>query len=171
MWQNTFRSAFAGKTMLGERERTSFDLVTASKFTHGSIDARYAMLFAALEYLLKDVPCPAPVVNHVDSLIEVTSSSNLESFEKDSIVNSLRFVKQRSIRRSGRELVKSKLAGRRYDEIGADEFFLICYDLRNRIVHGGQPFPGREEVSRLVGGLEQMVSDLIVCNCDSPENY
>ena len=146
---------------LSERERTAFDLFTAAQSIERSLDARFAMLFAAIESLLEPVECPKAVMDHIDTLMALTKSTDLDSFERDSILNAMHFMKQKSIRRNGRELVTKTLPGREYGGIPPEAYFLECYDMRNRLLHGAQPYPTREEVGKLVGGLTQMVGDLI----------
>jgi hypothetical protein len=160
-WKKTFLFALESRVPLSDRERTAFDLFSVSHAAQDSADARFVLLFAAIETLLDDRPCSKPVVDHVDRLIALTSDTDLDEAEKDSLLGSLKWLRSYSIRSSGRRFVRERLGGRRYEDRSAEEFFLGCYDLRNRLLHGGQPFPTREEVSGLVGALDQMVSHLL----------
>jgi hypothetical protein len=160
-WRKTFLFALDSRVSLSDRERTAFDLFSAAHSVGDSADARFALLFAAIEALLEDKPRPKPVVDHVDQLIAFTSATNLDKAEKDSLLGSLKWMRSHSIRSSGRRFVRERLADRRYQDRSAEELLLACYNLRNRLLHGGQPFPTSEEVSRLVGALDQMVSHLL----------
>ena len=60
-----------------------------------------------------------------------------------------------------RKLVVERLGDRKYQDRSAEEHILLCYKLRNRLVHGGQPYPTLDEVVSLVGGLDEMVWNLL----------
>lgn len=160
-WKKTFTFALECNDPLSDRERTAFDLFSVSHVVRDSGDARFVLLFAAIETLLEESPRPKPVVDHIDRLITLTSDTSLDRAEKHSLLGSLRWLRSHSIRSSGRRFVRKRLADRKYQDRPAEEVFLACYDLRNRLMHGGQPFPAREEVGGLVGALDQMVSHLL----------
>lgn len=160
-WKKTFLFALKSRVPLSDRERTAFDLFSIAHAVKYSVEARFVLLFAAIETLLETGPRPKPVVDHIDRLIALTSNTDLDKTEKDSLLGSLKWLRSHSIRSSGRRFVRERLDGRRYQDRSAEEFFLTCYDLRNRLLHGGQPFPTQEEVSGLVGALDQMVSHLL----------
>ena len=65
--------------------------------------------------------------------------------DKESIVGSLRHLTNESLRQAGRRLATT-LGDRTYLRLEPKEFFVKCYDLRSRVVHGATPFPTREEV-------------------------
>lgn len=160
-WKKTFLFALDSHVPLSDRERTAFDLFSVAHAAQDFADARFVLLFAVIETLLEDRPRPKPVVDHIEKLIALTSDTDIDKAEKDSLVGSLKWLRSHSIRSSGRRFVKEHLADRKYQDRSAEEFFLACYDLRNRLLHGGQPFPTREEVSGLAGALDKMVSHLL----------
>jgi hypothetical protein len=160
-WKKSFLFALESRVPLSERERTAFDLFSTAHAAQDSTDARFVLLLAAIETLLEERPRPKAVVDHVDRLIALTSDADLEKAKKDSLLGSLKWLRSHSIRSAGRRFVRERLSDRKYQDLSAEEFFLACYDLRNRLLHGGQPFPTREKVSRLVGALDQMVGHLL----------
>lgn len=160
-WKKTFSYALENEVTLSDRERTAFDLLSGAHLNRDSADARFVLLFAAIETLLEDAPRPKSVVNHVNRLIALTGEADLDKSEKDSLLGTLRWLRSHSIRRSGRRFVRERLGDRKYQDQSAEAFFEDCYKLRNRLLHGQQPFPTREEVSRLVGELDRMVSNLL----------
>jgi hypothetical protein len=160
-WKKKFVAALENDTRLSERERTAFDLYSAAHESSVSEDAKFVLLFASIEALLEDSPRPTPVVAHVDQLLELTIGADLEDAEKDSLLGSLRWLRSHSIRSCGRCLIHEKLGDRMYGGKSAETLFLECYDLRNRLLHGRQPFPTREEVSRSSGPLDQLVGNLL----------
>lgn len=159
--REAFKAAMDSNIKLSERERSAFDIYGASHTVQNSAEARFALLFIAFETLLEGVPRPSATVAHVDSMIALTREVDLEDTEKESLLGSLRWLRNHSIRRSGRNLVQGRLAGKNYHGASAEEFFLACYDLRSRLFHGGKPFPTLDEVSREASGLDQLVGDLL----------
>jgi hypothetical protein len=144
---------------MGAREGLAYDLYSAS-FSESSADARLAMLMMAVETLIQPEPRPAAVREHVDRLITETRGSELPQAEIDSIIGTLRWVREESIGQAGRKLV-SRLGDRKYMNELPDEFFTNCYILRSRLFHGHVPRPTREEVDGRAAPLEQFVSDLL----------
>ena len=160
-WRDTFLFALECGSHLGDRERAAFDLYSVAHAVGDAADARFVLLFAAIETLLENRLRPGPIVHHIDQLIAFTNDADIEMDEKNSLVGSLKWLRSHSIRSSGRHLVRERLGGREYQDRSAEDVFLDCYDLRNRLLHGEQPLPTREEVSGLVSALDQIVSHLL----------
>lgn len=156
-----FEHALESGHLLSERERVAFDLYAASFWTHESADARFVLLFAAIEALIEDIPRPPKVLVHVDKLIRSTEEADLPDGERESLVGTLKWLRSYSIRHSGRALMQRRLAGRIYSGMPAEDLFLESYNLRNRLVHGVLPFPTRDEVSQTAGKLEPAVGHLL----------
>ena len=95
-WKKTFLFALECDVPLSDRERTAFDLYSVAYATGDSADARFVLLFAAIETLLEDRPRPSPVVDHVDRLIALTSDTDIEKAEKDSLMGSLMWLRSHS---------------------------------------------------------------------------
>lgn len=146
---------------LSDRERTAFDLYSASFFVHSLIDARFLMLMMALETLIEPQSRSDETIAHVDALIEQTRNADLPVDEATSLRGSLERLRCESISQAGRRLVR-RLGDRRYGDNELPwRFFTTCYDLRSQLVHGGHPRPSFSEVNARVSGLELMVSDLL----------
>jgi hypothetical protein len=145
--------------IMGDRDELAYDLYSAS-FAESSADARFAMLMMAAETLIEPEPRPAAVREHVERLIAETRGSNLPQTEKDSIIGSLRWVREESISQAGRKLA-SGLGDRRYMGEAPERFFTNCYTLRSRLFHGHVPRPTRDEVNSRAAPLEQFVGDLL----------
>lgn len=91
----------------------------------------------------------------------MTTDADLDHYEKESLLGTLKWMRFHSIRSCGRKFVRERLAEREYQGLSAERLFMDCYDLRNRLVHGAQPFPTLEEVRGLVGALDTMVCNLL----------
>jgi hypothetical protein len=146
---------------VSEEETLAYDLFSGS-FSQSGPDSRYMLLMMAVEALLApDDRAPAAIA-HVDRLIQETKEADLPDDEIGSMIGTLRWLKQESIRRTGKKLAQ-QLGDRRYMDgsESAVEFFVECYDLRNRIAHGRVPRPPRDEVERRALQLERFVSDLL----------
>lgn len=159
--RKTLSFALECQEPLNHQERIAFDLFSAARDARTSEDAYFVLLFVAIETLLEERPRPAPVIDHVNRLIEMTKNSSLDNTEKNLLVGSLQWLRSHSIRNSGRCFVRERLANREYQGQSAEHFFLRCYDLRNRLVHGGEPFPTPTEIRQCVSGLDTMVSHLL----------
>ncbi len=160
-WGAIFIKCLEEKYRLQPRERIAFDLYGVAHSVAPSVDARFVLLFSAFEALLEDSPRPPKVRNHVDYLIALTNESDIEDSEKEALLGSLRWLRSHSIRSNGRRLVNQRLAGREYCDEPAEKVFLDCYDMRNRLLHGSEPYPSRNEVNRVVGPMDQIVGDLL----------
>lgn len=160
-WMSTFQKAVNFYETFSTKESMAFDLFTMAHKVQQSADARFVLLFAAFETLLESSERPVQVQEHVDKLIEATREAEIPKDEKDSLVGTLRWMRKYSIRASGRQLVQRHLGNLQFGGIGAEELFLKCYELRNRLLHGQQPFADWKEVSGIVAPLEQMVSKLL----------
>ncbi len=140
-------------------ERLAYDLYSAS-FSEVSADARFVMLMMAVETLIDPAPRESAVVEHVERLIEETSSSGLPRREIESIVGSLKWLRDESIGHAGRRLAQ-QIQGREYMDKSPARFFTDCYTMRSRLVHGYVPRPSRDEVDRHAAVLEIFVKDLL----------
>ncbi|MCC6910328.1 MAG: hypothetical protein IT430_20530 [Phycisphaerales bacterium] len=166
-WIATFQQAFRAEPRLTERERTAFDLYTAALASSG--DANFVLCFAAFELLLDDIPRPAPVLALVDRFIALAKECDLSGQlgtacaekERDRLLGSLRHLRSRSIRNAGQVLLDEKLRGRTYAGLLPTEFFDKCYGIRNRLVHGSEDFPSRDEVIGVASAFSQLVGDLL----------
>lgn len=160
-WEKAFLYALNSGHELSEPERVAFDLYCGAFLTSSVPDARFALLFAAFEALIEKGSRSDAAVEHVDSLIQATKDADLAEAEKRSLVGTLEWLRFDSIRGSGRQFVRERLGGREYGKRPAEKFFLDCYDMRNRLLHGNLPFPTRDEVDGLAAPLEKMVGHLI----------
>jgi len=161
-WKNTFQRALKINQPFSDRESVAFDLFTMAHKVRQSADARFVLLFAAFETLLKPAKRPKETRDHVDGLIEDTKKSILSEEEKKSLVGSLNYLRDKSINSSARELVRTRLGDETlFGGIPAEELYKKSYKLRNSLLHGNLPFPDWQEVSSVAGPFEQMVSKLI----------
>jgi len=159
-FHSAFREAMLEVEPLQDREHISLEFFNASFFMESG-DARFLMLFMALEALMDSALRSEARVAHFEHLITLTASSNaLEEAERNSIVIALKWLRDKSIRQKGIKLV-GRLVERSYSGKTPEEFFDYCYGLRNKLVHGHCPLPLIEKVDNAVTTLELMVSDLL----------
>lgn len=143
------------------QQRLAYDLFSLS-FFQTSGDARFITLMMAVETLLEPQPRSERPRAHVDELIRLTRASELEQPDIDSLVGSLRSLRDESIAAAGKRLASS-LGDRRFMD-GAEDpvtFFSRCYSLRSRLIHGAVPRPTRDEVDHRAASLEQFVGKLL----------
>lgn len=65
-----------------------------------------------------------------------------------------------SIGQAGRRLART-LEPRTYQGFAPATFFIRCYEMRSKLVHGHIPRPDRGEVDLLAANLETFVGDLL----------
>lgn len=160
-WAESFQIAVDSYESFTERESMAFDLFTMAHKVQQSADARFVLLFAAFETLLEQGERPIKVQEHVEKLIEVTKESDLPKNEVNSLVGTLRWMRNYSIRTSGRQFVKERLGDMKFGGINSEELFLKSYAMRNRLLHGQKPHADWKEVSQIAAPLEQMISKLL----------
>ena len=145
---------------LTERERVAIDLFNAA-FFETAADTRLLMYVMAIEALLELAPRPAESVALVEEFLGMVERSSLVQAERDSLSGPLRWLRRESIRSAGRGLVRERLGAATYDMRSADQFFVYCYELRSRIVHGGDIRKARDEAAAAAAQLELFVKDVL----------
>jgi hypothetical protein len=162
--REVFERALASE---GSRVRTTaaeslaFDLYSASFAVRQIVDARFMLLWMALETLIDQEERGEESQHWVDEMIAMTSEADLsEEKDRNSMVGSLKWLKRESISQAGKRLVR-ELGDRRYNDMTPVKFFEKCYDVRNLLAHGYKARPGRDQVDRLAAHLEILVGDLI----------
>ncbi len=163
---DAFSKAAQANYSLTERERLSYMLYTASFFER-SQEARLLFLVMSVEALTEPLPRPSTAAAHVDTLIQLTRNApTLSKSEKDSLLGSLEWLRQESIRQASRRLISTKLGDKTYDNKPATDYFLQCYDLRSDLLHGADPYPTMAQVGSASANLEVLVADLIAAPVD-----
>jgi hypothetical protein len=143
------------------QERVALDLFNAS-FFQVSADSRLVLLVMAIEVLLEPGPRPRRPLGHVRLLLALTRwSPFLAESDRQSLLGSLKWLKDESIRQAGIRLVTKRLPDKAYLGKSPKKFFDHCYELRSRLVHGRLPLPQQGETGNAAATLEVMVSDLL----------
>jgi hypothetical protein len=143
---------------LSDREALAYDLFGAS-FFQPSVDARFLMLMTALETMIEQGPRPNDVKAWIDELISQTHQADLDTRERDSLLGSLRGLKERESVGQAASRAIEVLRSRTYQGKSARAFFSDCYKVRSALVHGDGP--SREQVDALAADLEIFVGHLI----------
>jgi len=157
----SFRKLAELRIELTERERIAIDLFNAA-FFETAADTRLLTHVMAIEALLEPIPRPAESVALVEEFLGMVQRSSLSQAERDSLSGSLRWLRQESIRSAGRRLVRERLGEAIYSKQSAQRFFDYCYELRSRIVHGGDIRKARDEAAAAAAQLELFVADLLI---------
>lgn len=160
-WSDTLCRAINEAKKLSERERTAFDMFSGAIQVADQQDARFALLFAAVECLIEVKKKSQQEIEHINKLIEMTKEANLEESQKEALIGTLGYAQKDSIKSAGRRLIEVRLGDQLIGQESALDLFDACYKMRNRLLHGRQPFPSRDEVARLAAPLEVMVGKLI----------
>jgi hypothetical protein len=156
-----FSIALNNNLDISKRERVSFDLYNAAHFEK-SERARFLTLVIAVEALLEPESRSLVAREHVTELIQITKNSqSLSNTERNSLIGSLNWLRNESIRGTARKLVEKRLGKREYMDLPAPMFFLKCYDLRSKIVHNGYWKGQPQSIGKYVAILETFVADLL----------
>jgi hypothetical protein len=156
MTVEVLKEAFAIEPVFNERRRLAFELFSASSFVR-YVDARFMLLMMAVETLIEKDLRPAEEVQLIDKLIRCVEKTTIAN--KESIANALRGLREESIGAAGRRLA-GNLKELYNDQLPGD-FFIRCYRLRSRLVHGQTPRPNFDEVNAISAPLETFAADLI----------
>jgi hypothetical protein len=119
------------------------------------------MLMTAVETMIEPDPRPDSSRALVEQLISTAQSAELNAGERESIVGTLRWLRDESTSQAGRRLAKT-LGERTYAGLTAPRFFTDCYSLRSNLVHGHVPRPTFHVINGVVAELEQFTPDLLV---------
>jgi len=158
LFQAAFRSALEQGRPLTCRERTAFNLFSASYFQPED-DGRFLLQVMAVEALIEQMPKSDEAIAYVIDFIEEIKVSPLADKEKSSLVGSLHWLLKESLTQAGKRLVTSVLGQTLYDGKPAPTFFSYAYSLRSALVHGKLPAP--EAISSITAPMERFVSDLL----------
>jgi hypothetical protein len=162
-FQIEFGAAGERNRKLTDRERIAFTLFNSSFFQPGA-DARFLLLTMAIEALIEPAQKSSAAMQLVDEFIKQTKESAVQQSEKNSLIGSLKWLRDESISKAGQRLAREKLGDRCYEGKSASDFFTAVYSTRSRLVHGKVPFPTFHEINGLAGQLEVFVSDLLTAD-------
>jgi hypothetical protein len=125
-----------------------------------SLRVKFLLNIIALESLVEQKERREEATSHVDQLIQLTeNNSNLNSDEKNSMISTLKHLRNESISASVKNFIGNILEGKRYGNKSVRKFFTDCYEIRSEFVHDGK---WDDEKERLVYELERMVVDLLL---------
>jgi hypothetical protein len=156
----TLAQCIAKCATLSDRDLLAYSLFNGS-FFQATQNGRFLLLIMAIEALMDLASRSAQAVNHVNELIDKTSTANIPIVERDSIIGALAWLRKESIKQAGKRLVVNRLGDRPYGNRPAPKFFSDCYDLRSQLVHGSLPISDTESIRQVVSILEEFVADLI----------
>jgi len=160
-FMTTLHNAILAEPSLNEYEIVSLTLFNGS-FFQPTPDTRFILLVMAIEAMIKPHSRSEDSVELVNTLIKTANSSGLNEIDKQSIVGSLRRLRNESINQAGKRLASERLGTSvRYQDMSPPDFFARCYKYRSDLVHGNEPFPSFEEIGQLAATLEVFVSDLL----------
>jgi hypothetical protein len=103
-----FGAAAERNRKLTDRERIAFALFNSSFFQPGA-DARFLLLTMAIEALIEPAQKSSEAMQLVDCFIKQTKESALRRSEKDSLIGSLKWLRDESISKAGQRLAREKL--------------------------------------------------------------
>ncbi|MEJ5914722.1 hypothetical protein [Pseudokineococcus sp. 1T1Z-3] len=156
-----FASVLEADVTMKPQQRLAYDLYAASQ-NEASADAQFIMLMMALETLIEPQRRAQDVQVLVDDMVQMTRDSGLPHSTKQSIIGSVKWIRQESIGQAGRRLAEQQLGDKAYFDEPVGKFFTRCYGLRSTLVHGNAERPSRDAVGLRAAHLQTFVCDLIV---------
>ena len=113
---------------LSDRDRLALTLFHAS-FFQPTADTKFLVLVMAIEALIKHNPKSSVAIRYVDIFKEIINGSSLPDDEKNSLVGSLKWLRDESINQAGKRLVKERLGDKNFQNKPAPKFFSHVYAL------------------------------------------
>ena len=140
-------------------DEVAIDLFTASLRSSHMADVRVVLLVMAIECLIERRQRPQTTVDHLQDLVERTSSNSaLEASEREALSNALRSLRYESTAKGAKTLAQKLIAGSYLDEPVA--LVAEAFKMRHSLVHGGRR-PKLERVGYVGANLERMVGEMI----------
>jgi hypothetical protein len=150
-------STFAALDSLTPAQEIAYELFNTAQFVSSSADARFLLLFMSLEALIEQQQRPTEVGRLVDQYVELAEArEDLPDGDRRSIIGSLRWLRQESIRQAGLRFC-AELGDIDVDGWKPRDLYNECYDVRNGLTHPVGELPTWNEVSNLVGPLHRLV--------------
>jgi hypothetical protein len=168
-FRQDFRTAVRRGLEFTDRETLAFELYGLSHF-EAAERARFVTLISAIESISENKERSPAAVEHVKRLIELTRNSGLPKPEIDSMVDNLKWQRQESISKTGRDLVERFLRDKKYGGKTARSFFHHCYGVRSDLVHNGKPADANVVLRTLVSELDRLVADLLLASAGHSES-
>lgn len=155
-----FKESHSQRLDLNDKELLAFELYSASHF-ESSERARFLTLVMVIESLLQPKPKSCVALSLIEKFKEMTKDSKLETSECDSLLGGLQCLCDKSISKTGRDLVKKHLKNSLYFKKKAQDFFTHCYSLRCQLLHEGRVKNVTVDFENIVFELDKMVADLL----------
>lgn len=142
---------------LSRPQLIAYELFNTAQVAASSADARFLMLFMALEALIEPRQRGPKACGLVDDMLELTRGRDgLADEERRSIMGSLRWLRQESIRQAGLRFC-SGLEDFEVDGWKPAELYAECYTVRNALTHASDALPSWNHVSSLLAPLQRLV--------------
>ncbi|MFC9788890.1 hypothetical protein [Rhodococcus sp. NPDC127528] len=156
---NSVRTVRDAGVLPTDGQQLACDLFGASFFELNP-ETRLILLVTAIEALVIRERRSQESTDLINRFIQDVKGGLLPDHEANSIIGSLRDLREESITQAGTRIAQS-LDGRVYDDKTPEAFFRDAYKVRSRLVHGSTVRPSRNEVDRIASILEVFVSNLL----------
>ncbi len=134
----------------------------ASARLEKSENARFIALITAIEALLEPVEYGGQVCELIAHFTEqVDSVENMDDLIKGSIKDRLKYLKQETITKSIRRLIRKTLPGNKRIE----NFMVEAYEVRSKLVHEGKSDENLGELILKVNEIMAKVYAALLCVC------
>ena len=160
LFNDVFEKNYRLDWQLNDRESLACALYSAAQ-TEVSVKAKFLLLVSVVESLIESEKRDKQTLEHVEYLIELTKQSELAQPAKASLLGSLKWLRNESINRMGKLLVKQHLGEKEYEGKRAPQFFRDCYSIRSNLLHTGKSSVEENMLPTVVSNLNSLVQDLL----------
>lgn len=155
----SIQRAHVAGAMATPEQLLAFEMYNAS-FVIDASDVGLVSLMMAIEILIKQELRSAAEQVIVQEAIERAQQLSIDHAARQSFASSLKHLLHESIGSAGRRLARS-LGEATYMGESPEVFFMRCYGMRSKLVHGGSDRPALQEVRERAGTLRRFVGDLL----------
>lgn len=159
---DTFQSAVTDPRFpLDYRRKLALQLYGLSHF-ESSAHAQFLLLVMVVEVLAEQRPRSDEAIQHVKHLIKQTEEAGLPQSDVDSLLGSIRRLKEESISAAGRRYVDGYALAGNYGGKRAKAFFSDCYTCRSKMLHKGElPENFSGQFDRMTHELDRLLMDIL----------
>ncbi len=147
-----------------ERILISYDLYASSRFENSS-RARFLLLIMAVEALAAQSKRSESELALIDRLLKTIREAGLSTEQSAPLLSGVGKLKRVSIGHACRTYLARSVAARTVTDAGAADHFSVCYEIRGRIIHGGET-PSASQLGDDSNRMERTVRELLMARIE-----
>ena len=161
---DTWSSAVTNAARWDERILVSYDLYASSRFESSS-RARFLLLIMAIEALVEQPDRSESELALITRLLETITEAHLPKEQSAALLSGVGKLKRVSISYACRTYLAWSIAAKAVTDPGAADHFTMCYQIRGRIIHGGDT-PSASLLTDHSNRIEKTVRELLMASIE-----